>query len=404
MKSKDLKVMDTADLKESIAEALRADASEEESTEALASTLTSWANGIQMEIIDNARGVANIEAMDAAILSQRGLRVLTTEETGYYNKVVEAMRSDAPKQGLTGLDVVMPKTIIDNVFYDLEQNHPLLSLIKFTMTESLIEIYYNTNPKQLATWDNLTSTITKELTSGFKKVEASQNKLSAWIPVANAMLDLGPVWIDRYVRTILSEALAIALENAIVDGDGNKKPIGMTRQVGENVTVTGGVYPRKTSKVVKSLDPTAYGELIADLAKTEKGNQRTVTGLVMIVNPVDYYKKIGPATTVLVNGQYINNVLPFPTNIVQSTEIEEGKAVLGIAERYFAFIGTQNSGKLEYSDEYKFLEDLRTYRIKLYGGGEPLDNTSFALLDISSLETLISQVKVVGTVKTEASA
>jgi len=74
----------------------------------------------------------------------------------------------------------------------------------------------------------------------------------------------------------------------------------------------------------------------------------------------------------------------------------EGKAIFGIASRYFMGIGAGTSGgKLEYSDEYKFLEDERMYKIKLYGNGRPLDDVSFVYADISGLKPLILQVEVV---------
>ncbi len=58
-------------------------------------------------------------------------------------------------------------------------------------------------------------------------------------------------------------------------------------------------------------------------------------------------------------------------------------------------VGTAKSGKIEYSDEYHFLEDERIYLVKLYGHGEPLDNNAFMVLDISALEPAILKVKTV---------
>ena len=238
--------------------------------------------------------------------------------------------------------------------------------------------------------------ISKELTSGFKKINLEQKKLSAWIPVSNAMLDLGPIWLDRYVRVVLSEALAYGLEDAIINGTGKDCPIGMTRQVGTGVTVTDGVYPLKTTTAVTDFNPETYGTLISSMATTPNGNYRTVGNVILVVNPVDYYKKVMPATTILrPDGTYANNVLPYPTTIIQSAQMAEGKAVIGIGSKYFAGIGTATSGKLEYSDEYKFLEDYRTYRIKLYGNGEPLDNNAFQYLDISGLKPKTYKVTTV---------
>ena len=43
-------------------------------------------------------------------------------------------------------------------------------------------------------------------------------------------------------------------------------------------------------------------------------------------------------------------------------------------------------GVIEYDDSYKFLEDQRTYKIKLHGTGKAWDNTVSVLLDISELD------------------
>jgi HK97 family phage major capsid protein len=368
--------------------------------EAFTQAWTEFAQNIQDAVMEEAKGY--IQAVDNNVLVGRGVRQLTSEESKYYEKVIEAMRSSNPKQALTDLEVVMPKTVIDSVFDDLTAEHPLLDAINFQNTSGLIEYLVNTNSKQLATWATLTSAIVTELTSGFKKINMSLHKLSAFMPVAKSMLDLGPAWMDRYVRTVLSEALYFGLEEGIINGTGKDMPIGMNRQVGDGVTVTDGVYPLKATIAITKIDPVTYGDLISRLAKDAKNNPRVITEVIFIVNPVDYLKKIMPATTIRKpDGTYANNVFPFPTKTVQSVQVPEGKAIIGISKKYFMGIGTAKSGKIEYSDEYHFLEDERVYLIKLYGHGEPLDNNAFMYLDISGLLPMVQEVAVTGTVSTK---
>lgn len=374
--------------------------------EAVAQVFGEFADGIQQQLIAEAQGL--LQTNDVNILAARGVRQLTAEENKYYQKTIEAMRSANPKMALSELDVVMPKTVIDTVFQDLTDTHPLLNAISFQNTSALTEIIMNAGTKQLATWAPLTAEITKELTSGFKKISLGMEKLSAFIPVAKAMLDLGPAWLDRYVRTILQEAMYLGLEEAIINGTGKSEPIGMNRQVGEGVTVTGGVYPEKTTVALTSLDPITYGNLLSSMTKTPNGHYRAINSVIMVVNPVDYLTKIMPATTVrTTDGTYRNNVLPFPTTIIQSVQVPENRAVIGLADRYFMGIGVSKSGKIEYSDEYHFLEDERVYLVKMYGHGEPLDNNAFVYADITNLQPTVQEVmvkEVKGTVKTKEQA
>lgn len=395
MKSLDLLKQEKVEIMNKLNQAMK-DGNEE----AFAQAFTEFTENIQEAVIEEAKGL--VQTVDTNVLVGRGVRQLTSEENKYYQKVIGAMRTSNPKQALTEMDSVMPKTVFDAVFEDLVENHPLLDEINFQNTSGLIEFIVNANGSQLATWGTLTSDIVKELTSGFKKINMGLNKLSAFLPVAKSMLDLGPIWLDRYVRAILGEALSNGLEEAIINGTGKDMPIGMNRQVGAGVTVTDGVYPVKATIPVISLDPKTYGTLIAGMAKGPNGKSRIVKEVLMIVNPVDYLQKVMPATTVRgADGKYVNDVFPFPTKPIQSVTVPVGKAIFGIGKRYFMGVGTEKSGKIEHSDEYKFLEDERVYLVKLYGHGEPLDNEAFVYADISGLQPAVPEVAVTNIVKTK---
>lgn len=373
------------------------------SPDAVAEAFTAYARHIEDSVITEAQSLAH--TTDASILASRGVRQLTGEERNYYCKVIDAMRSDNPRQALSSLDVVLPKTTIDAVFEDLTNTHPLLDAINFQNTSGLVEIIVNTGSKQLATWSALSSEIVKELTGGFKKIGMEHNKLAAFLPVCKAMLDLGPEWLDRYVRTLLSEAIYLGLEESIINGTGKDMPIGMNRQVGDGVTVTGGVYPEKETVELTSLDPITYGILLSGMSATPNGNSRVIESVLMIVNPKDYLTKIMPATTVRgADGTFTRNVFPFPTTVIQSVQVPENRAIIGLGDRYFMGIGTAKSGKIEYSDEYRFLEDERVYLVKLYGHGEPLDNNAFVYADISGLTPYVQEVTITGTVDTKEQA
>ena len=82
----------------------------------------------------NARLDEMRQAADSQVLAVRGVRQLTSKERDYYQKLSEAMRAKDPKQAVTNLDVVMPETVVDAVFDELQTSHPLLSHIQFMNT------------------------------------------------------------------------------------------------------------------------------------------------------------------------------------------------------------------------------------------------------------------------------
>ncbi|MCQ2014652.1 MAG: phage major capsid protein [Clostridium butyricum] len=384
-------------------------AMQSENQEDMINAFVEFATGVQQEVLDDFK--AYQETQDNSILQKRGIHTLTQKETKFYQGWIDAAKSSNPRQAITNLDIALPETVIDNVMVDMRASHPLLDMIDFQNMTALTKMLMNKKGIQLAKWGTINSEITKELEGAIGKLDLSLNKLTAFMPVAKDMLLVGPQWIDAYVRAVLSEAVAYGLEEGIINGTGKEMPIGMNRQVGENVTVTAGVYPKKTAVAITDLSPKTFGTLLATLAKdpVDENKARTISDLVMIVNPFDYYKKVMPATTIqLPDGTYKNNVLPYPTTIVQSTQVAEGEAVLGLAKKYAMGIGTgTKDGKIEYSDEYKFLEDERYYIIKLIGNGQALDDNAFILLDITNLEDMTLNVtvkEVKGTVKTKEQA
>lgn len=363
----------------------------------LIQAFTEFADGVKQEVMADAKAFQ--ETGDMSILQKRGIHQLTSQEKEFYQKWKEAAGSNNPRQALTNLDIGLPQTIIDNVMEDMRSNHPLLNAIDFQSATALTKILVNKQGKQLAQWGPINSAITKELEGTIGSIDLSLNKLTAFLPVYKDMLQIGETWIDAYVRAVLSEAVAFALEEAIINGDGKNMPIGMNRQVGDDVVVVGGVYPKKDKISIVDLSPVTIGSLIAELAKddVEPTKARNVNGLILIVNPFDYFTKVFPATTYMTpSGTYVNNVLPYPIQIIQSQQLKRDEAILGIASKYKMGLGTGSTkgGKIEYSDEYKFLEDQRYYIIKLIANGQALNNNDFLFLDLSQLEPINLNIKL----------
>lgn len=393
MKSKDLIQQE---LKDNLVAAFKSD---DES--AIAQAFAGFAESVQQNVMEEFS--AYKQTADSTILAKRGVHQLTADENKFYQGIINAMKSDSVRQAFTGIDTAFPYTIIENVIADIKIAHPLLDVINFQNIGVLTKIIINKQGIQLATWGPLNSAITEELSGAIGKIDLTLCKLSAFFPISKDMLAVGPEWIDAYVRGILSEAVALALETAIITGTGNNEPIGMDRDVSDGVTVTGGVYPQKATVPVAKLDPQTYGSILGTLAIGYTGKPRPINSIILVVNPVDYFTKIMPATTCrCMDGTYSKDVFPFPTTVIQSPAVASGKAIFGLADRYFMGIGAgTNGGKIEFSDQFRFLDDERVYLTKLYGNGRALDNNAFILADISGLVAATCEVSVTNVVKTK---
>lgn len=346
-------------------------------------------------VADSIRNDYEMHHNDNAILAQRGYRILTANEQKFYEQWIENAKSSNPRQEFTDLlNDGMPQTIIEDVYRNLVNDHPLLNAITFTNVSYLTRWILNDHTVDKAVWGAINTEVTKKITSSFKIIEMTQCKLSCYAVIPKDMLELGPVYLDNYIRTILVDALAYALENAIVTGTGKNQPIGLDRNISSTASVVGGEYPKKTAVKVKSFLPTEYGPLVAKMAKTEKGVYRTIKGVALICNPIDYLNKVMPATTVLnAAGTYTNNIFPVPTEVYQSAELTEGTAILCLPKEYFLGLGSSKDGNVTYDDSAQFLEDNRVYMIKTYANGRAFDDTASVLLDISELDPAYITVK-----------
>lgn len=374
---------------------------------ALTDAFTDFAVKLQEDVVNDAK--AYQQTQNSSILASRGIRQLTAQEKKFYTGWMSALKGhyESPKMAFTGLDsTTLPTTVIDQVLGDIATVFPLLAAINFQNTSAITKMIVNKQGMQLATWGALNTAISTELSSAIATIGIDLNKLTAFMAVSRDMLDVGPEWMDTYVRAVLTEALGYGLSQGIVAGTGKNQPIGMIKNL--DGSVTNGVYPDKTAVTITDLSVATIGGIAATLAQGPNNRKRPVPSILIVVNPVDYFEKILPATTYLTTvGTYVNNVLPYPSQIIQDINVPSGKAIFGLASRYFMGVGKGGSGgQMEYSDEFQFLDDNRVYKIKMYGNGMPLDNNAFVVADISGLQAMKQQVIVANTdanpVKTKA--
>ena len=352
-----------------------------------------WSEAIFNQMVTEYETYAN----DAQALSARGYRVLTTEEKAFYASLAKRAES-VNAAGFADIIPSLPVTIINDVYKNLTQEHPLLNAVNFQNTGYSTKLVLNNHTAQNATWSAIPAQISQAITTNFKVVDMTLAKLSCYALLPLDLVRMGATFLDNYVRTIITEAMATALESAIVTGDGNGKPIGMNRKVDAQAVVTSDVYAAKTAVSVTDFTPESYGALIADNLLTTDGGifKSDLRSLAIVCNPADYVKKIMPATTVLnTAGQYVGGLFPIPTAVYPCAGLTTGSAIIGFMNEYTVGLGAPKTGGIEVSDEYKFVEDMRTFKCLTYANGRAFDNSSFALLNIANLDPAYINVKLV---------
>lgn len=363
------------------------DALDKEDNEALAGAMARKFNDVEKSILAKFEELK--DEHDATVLASRGIRQLTNAEIAFYKDI---FNNDIGMSPTVGGPKIMPKTIIESIFDDLREDvddNPLAG-IDLNNTTGATEWVVSVAERPTANWGQMCDAVTRELSVGFKVVNTLVNKLSCYIPYCKSLLDLGPTFQDAYVREYLKLGLKYALIEAAISGNGSNAPWGMAYDY--NIDTDQGTL--KTPVPITTLDRAGFKNIFKNMSQNPMGNHRSLAGMTLYVDSETYYDKI-----------FVNEIY-YDLNGVEHSKLERlgiklcicetgltaGQAVIGLPQRYFmqvAMKGGGQTGTVEFSDDYLFLEDKRVYKAKLFADGFAKDTKAFALLDLSGLPATV---------------
>ena len=290
---------------------------------------------------------------------------------------------------------LLPQETIDRIFEDLETEHPLLTAIGVVNSGMRRKILKSTTSGQ-AVWGKIYGEIKGQLDAAFSEEENIDSKLTAFVVIPKDLQDLGVGWIERFVRMQIDEVFAAALEAAFLGGDGNDKPIGLTRQVQKGVSVSGGVYPEKTpSGTLTFADAKTTVKELTEVFKLhsvkEDGKTPVVTDgkVAMIVNPKDAWEVKAQYTTLNAMGVYVT-AMPFNVEIMESVAQTAGKVTTFVKGRYYATVG--GGITIRKYQETLALEDMDLYAAKTFAYGKADDNTAAAVWTLTIAGGVVAPV------------
>ncbi|AHN22046.1 phage major capsid protein [Lysinibacillus varians] len=332
---------------------------------------------LQTDLTEQITNEARNEAHDAQILSARGQNVLTSEERKFFNAVV--------LEGGFKEDTILPITTQERVFEDLVTEHPLLAVIGLQDLGAITRFIYS-DPTKTYAWGALFGEIKGQVNTAFREEQIGQLKLTAFAAIPKDMLELGPEYVERYVRELLVESYSVGLEYGLVNGRGpaQNEPIGLMK----NVDSSTGAVTDKTSSGKLTFAPSEFGQVVAGelhdvikaLSKDAKDKSRKVLNkIVMLVNPIDAISVQARNTIQTSNGQWVT-ALPYNIQVVESEEIPEKKALFFVKGAYLAAIA--GGYKLNKFDQTLAIEDAMLYTIKQFANGKPKDNKTALLYDL----------------------
>ena len=351
---------------------------ENSTTEQVETAFNEMFTALQTDLAEQITNEARNEVNDSHILAARGQNVLTSTERTFFNEVIAS--------GGFAEDTILPITTQERVFEDLVTEHPLLDAIGLQDLGAITRYIYSDATKAYA-WGALFGEIKGKISAAFREEQIGQLKLTAFAVIPKDMLELGPEYVERYVRTVLVESYSVGLEYGLVNGRGpsQNEPIGLMKDVNAET----GAVTTKTSVDTLTFAPSDRGEVVAKelggvvvtLSKDGKNKARKVANkIVMVVNPIDAIKVQIGNTIQTSNGQWVTT-LPYNISPIESEEVPEGKALFFVKGAYLAAIA--GGYKINKFDETLAIEDARLYTMKQFANGKPKDNKTAVVYDLN---------------------
>lgn len=310
---------------------------------------------------------------------------LNAEERKFFNEInTEVGYKD---------EVLLPETTINQIFEDLVNEHPLLDAIGIFNAGPRVK-FLRSETSGAIVWGKIFSEIKGQLDATFSDDTEIQDKATAFVVIPKDLQDLGVNWIERFVRLQITEAFAVGFELAFLTGDGNDKPVGLNRQVGEDVAVTGGVYPEKEPAGTLNINVLAEGkENLVEMSKIKKyhsvredGKRLNTAGkLFLVVSPEDAVDLDIAFTTVNTGGLYVKNT-PFNIQIIESEVQTTGEVLSFVKGRYDAAVG--GGVTIRKFDQTLALEDMDLYTAKQFAFGKAKDDKAAAVWTLAGIDAL----------------
>lgn len=351
---------------------------------------TEYMNAYSEELAGAIRKDMKAEQGDNAVLNARNVNRLTNEEKKFYNALVseDQVNTDVGYKE----EALLPETVIDRVFDDIETDHPLLKHINIQRTGLKARVI-KAHPEGQVVWGKIFSEIRGQLDATFSEQDLTLGKATAFVVIPKDLKDAGVQWVDRFVRAQIKEAFAVAIEKTALVGAGKsqQQPAGLMKTINRQ---TGAVTDKAAVGTLTFANPETsikeLGGVIAGLSQKEiydtdgsvkdTKNVSVLNNVVIALNPADYIYTQVAFMQLTSAGQFAS---PVPFNVIfeVSEFVPQGKAVAFDKSRYFMGVGSEVI--VRQFDQTLALEDCDLYTAKQFAYGETEDEKASAVYNLN---------------------
>lgn len=330
-------------------------------------------------------------AFDALPMEARAVMVQSEEVKGFLGQL-RSMKGQ--QRGVQGADLTIPVVFLDLIAENMYRYSKLLNRVRVRQVNGEArQTIAGTVPE--AVWTEMCGAI-NELTFGFNQVTLDGYKVAGYIPVCNSILEDNDVNLASWIVEMLSEAIGLAMDKAILYGKGaaSKMPLGIVTRLAQQSKPSD--YPAKapewidlhTSNIVKvdsTQDAVTFWAAMALAAgntftRYSRGNQ------FWAMNSKTYAKLKSKLITFTAAGDLVarlNGVLPIVDGDVDILEfIPDGDIIGGYGDLYL--LADRGAMRITSSTEVQFIQDNTVFKGTRRADGQPVIPGAFVAININN--------------------
>lgn len=341
----------------------------------------------------------NVHAFDALPKEQRDAIVAQPDVQTFFAELRNASRS---KRDVTGGELTIPVVFLDLIAENMYRYSKLMRRIRIrNVNGEARQTIAGTVPE--AVWTEMCGAI-NELTFGFNQITLDGFKVAGYVPVCNSLLEDNDVNLASWIVEMLSEAIGLAKDKAILygKGAGQKMPLGIVTRLAQESKPSD--YPANapawvdlhTSNVI-TIPTDSTGEAFWAALAVAAGNTFTRYSRgerFWAMNSKTLATLQSKAILATALGRYVTfdgMTMPIIGGDVEILEfIPDGDIVGGYGNLY---LWAQRSGMtIEASREVQFIQDNTVFRGKERADGMPVIPGAFVAININGAAVTTSMV------------
>ena len=330
-------------------------------------------------------------AFDAIPMERRNAMIAQEDVKSFFTQL-RSMKGQS--RAVTGAELAIPVVFLDLISENMFRYSKLLNRVRVrTVSGEARQTIAGTVPE--AVWTEMCGAI-NDLTFVFNQITLDGYKVAGFVPVCNSILEDNDVNLASWIVEMLSEAIGLAMDKAILYGKGaaSKMPLGIVTRLAQ--TQKPSDYPANapewvdlhTTNIQKIGGTSVTGaefwsQLVLAAGNTFSPYSRGEQFWAM--NSKTYATLKSKVITFTATGDIAANVfgtLPIVNGNIDILEfMPDGDIVGGYGDLYL--LALRSGMTIESSREVQFIQDNTVFKGKQRADGQPIIPNAFVAININ---------------------